>query len=525
MTSKVVWSAFALILSSIFAPTEAILPAYQRGNEIEDRVVQQTKNLVSPKVKLKSQEKIARFHSKTLENKTLFGKTSPSVFQTPSLHPSTSASTPEHPTTSTGSFIDFVLLFLSSLKNQWKEYLELLFPTTPHPLNKPTTSPENFIDFVLILLSSFINKWKECLELLFPFDDTPTQPPLFEDFQDFVLMFLSSLKNQWKSFLELLFDTPTQPPLSSESPSSLQPVSSKPSFIAPNLPTQESNHPSSSALPSTTPNPSNEVSNHTFKWKIATDDIDGVFETKDQIALSFQDYLDHRIRCKGEEAEIKHVKLVRDQEFNEVYVKGVCFGLRKSCIINLSEDDCNDNSIIDDFVSQRMLDISSSFDYEIELSVSFDFDKDNINVVSDFLSELIEGVSGRRRVVSSSNKPEPPQVNNEGIITITRDGANNQFKNEAIFQQNVIESEELIFLSTEKFSSSDFNSFDDTTTVGSYYGTPKSKCGRKCVEEKFTVENIFAFYDVNFNTSIDVCFWGDINCIDGSVTQIFFRKY
>jgi len=154
-----------------------------------------------------------------------------------------------------------------------------------------------------------------------------------------------------------------------------------------------------------------------------------------------------------------------------------------------------------------MLDISSSFDYEIDLIVSFDFDKDNIDVVPTFLSELIEIASGTQRALSNSNEPPPPQVNNEAALSINKDATNSNFQNEATFQPNAIEDKEVIFLSAEN------------------YDTPKRKRGSKYAEEKFTVEKIFAFYDVNFNTNIDVCFWDDINCIDGSVTQIFMRKF
>jgi len=456
MTPKVIWSVFALILFGIFVRTDTSLPTYQRGNKIEDRVVQQTKSLVSSKGSKKFQDKIPRFGSKKLKNPTLFGKTSQNDGN--------------------------LLMFLSSLahkKHGWKKYLE-------HHI--------------------------KC-------DDTPTQPPL-----------------------------------STQSPSSLQLVPSVPLFqptnllYAPTLDPSISNFPSSSTLPSllpsTTTNPSNEVSHHTFNWKIETDDIDRVFATKDQIAKKFEKFLDHHLRCK--KPLIKHIKLIRDQEEKELYMKGVCFGSRESCNINLSEDDCNDNRLIDLFVAQKMSEISSSFDYEIDLSVSFNFDSDDISVVPDFLSEIIEGTSGARKAVDNSKglkelkeleepeeleeKPklephEPSEVNNEVTLTIEKDAAKSNFQNEAMFQQYAIEFNEVIFLSTEDFSFTEFTSSDDTTRDSLYYGTPKRKCGSKCVEEKITLEKIFAFYDLNFNTSIDVCFWDSINCIDGYVTQIFFRKY
>jgi len=294
-------------------------------------------------------------------------------------------------------------------------------------------------------------------------------------------------------------------------------------------------------LPSTTTHPSNEVSYHTLKWKIETYDIDRVFETKDRIAKKFEKFLDHHLRCKT--PLIKHVKLILDQEENGLYMKGACFGSRENCNIILFEDDCNDNKLIDDFVAQKMLEMSSSFDYEVDLSVSFNFDSDDITVVPDFLSELIEGSSAARRAVTYSSETnssainstainstelgelELPDVNNEVTLTIKTDVAKSTFQNEATFQQYAIEFKEVIFLSTEDFSFTEFTSSDDTTKDSLYYGTPKRKCDSKCVEEKFTVEKIFAFYDLNFNTSIDVCFWDSINCIDGYVTQIFFRKY
>ena len=427
------------------------------------------------------QDKFSRFDLKKFKTPALFGKTSPSVFQTPSLLPSTYGFTSDQPTISS--------------------YQILSRATVSSATNKENNGK------LLIFSASLAQK-----------------------------------KSGWKKYLENHFkcdNKPTQPPLSTKSPSSLPLVPSIPSFKptnlsnAPTLNPSISNFPSSStlpsSLPSTTHHPSTEVSNHNLKWKIGTADIDRVFETKDQIAKKFKANLEHLLRCKN--LKIKHIKIIRDQEENELYMKGVCFGDTKSCNINLSEDDCNDNRLIDDFVAQRMLDISSSFDYKIELSVSFDFNSDNIDVVPDFLSEIIVGTSGARKAVANLKGLEELEVNNEATLTIKKDAAKSDFQNEATFQQSAIEFEEVIFLSRGDFSITEFTSSDDKKTDSLYYDTPKKKCGSKCVEEKFTgeekntVEKIFAFYDFNFNTSIDVCFWDNINCIDGYVTQMFFRKY
>jgi len=243
---------------------------------------------------------------------------------------------------------------------------------------------------------------------------------------------------------------------------------------------------------------------------------------KEEIAQGLKTYLSHLLRCS--EAKIKNVKLINSS--GELLVKGVCFGFRKSCAINISEDECNDNSIIDNFVAQRMLEISSSFDYELDLSVSFDFDSDEISVVPDFLSELIEAGSGERRaVVNVNGPPEPPEVNNEATLTVQKSAGNSTFQNNVKFQQHAIEFNELIFVSKENYSIIDSISSDDSNRESLYYGAPNRTCGKKCVDEDELVKKIFSFYDVGFNATIDACFWDDINCIDDSVTQIFLRKY
>jgi len=246
--------------------------------------------------------------------------------------------------------------------------------------------------------------------------------------------------------------------------------------------------------------------NHILQWKMPVDDINKILKAKEDIVPSLETFLSHLLRCKSE-AEIKNVKLVNNT--GELLVKGICFGFRKSCEINLSEDICNDNSLIEDFINERRLEISSSFDYEIDLSVSFDFDEDNVNVVPDYLSELIGGISGAHRLVSNSNE-EPPEVNNEAMLTIKRDGANNQFRNELTFQQYAQRFEGNISLSPEDFSIAELSPSDDVA-LG--------------LAEQLLVEKIFTFYNVNFDTDIDACFWGEINCFDDSVTQVFIRKY
>jgi len=301
-------------------------------------------------------------------------------------------------------------------------------------------------------------------------------------------------------------------------PSYIPSSSTLPSFFPSNEPYMESSNEPSNIL---TNSPTNEPTknstfspqptipvkkNHNLQWKVPVYDINKVLTAKEDIVPSLEIFLSHLLRCKSE-AEIKNVKLVNNT--GELLVKGVCFGFRKSCEINLSEDICNDNSLIEDFINERSLEICSSFDYEIDLSVSFDFDEDNVNVVPDYLSELIGGISGARRLMSNSNE-EPPEVNNEAILTIKRDGANNQFQNELAFQQYAKRFVGNISLSAQNFSITELSPSDDVTLE---------------LDEQFLVEEIFTFYNVNFDTDIDVCFWGEINCIDDSVTQIFIRKY
>jgi len=240
---------------------------------------------------------------------------------------------------------------------------------------------------------------------------------------------------------------------------------------------------------------------------------------KDEIAQGLKTYLSHLLRCN--EAEIKNVKLINNAE--GLLVKGVCFGFHKSCAIHLSKDKCNDNSLIDDFVAQRMLEISSSFDYQIDLSVSFDFDSDDVSVVPSFLSELIEAGSRDRKAVYKV--PEPPTVNNEAALTVQKSAGNSTFQNEVLFQQHAIEFDELIFVSKDNFLIIESNSSDDSNRESLYYAAPNRNCGKECVDEDELVKKIFSFYKISFNDTIDVCFWDDINCIDDSVTQIFLRKY
>jgi len=311
---------------------------------------------------------------------------------------------------------------------------------------------------------------------------------------------------------------PTNEPSSESSNSPTNESSTEPS----NSPTNEpSNEPTNS--PSLSLQPTILVEkNHNFQWKIITNDTHRVFENEDQIVQGLKKFLSHLFRCKSH-ALIKDVKLVTPSGQDNQFVKGVCFGFRKSCAINLSEDQCNDNSLIKKFVAERMLAISSSFDYEIDLSVSFDFDSDDISVVPDFLSELIEGVSGVPRAVA--NSLVPPEVNDEATLTINKDSDNSNLKNGAKFEQHAINFEGLVSLSTKDFSIIESNSSDDSNRESLYYGAPNRNCGKKCVDEDELVKKIFSFYDVDFNATIDACFWDDINCIDDSVTQIFLRKY
>jgi len=474
MTPKVLWSVFALILFSIFVRTDTSLPTYQRGNKIKDRVVQQTKSLVSLKGSENFKDKIPRFDSKKFKNPTLLSKTSSSVLRTPSLHPSPYILTTEQPTTSS------------------------------YPSLEDSVS--------LISVSTFtVNESNE---------------NLFS-----VLSTLAQKKNRWKKYLLRILKcvSPTQPPVSLEAYPTNEPTpeaSSNPSALPSVLPSVSS-MPSVSSIPSSIPTIP-DVGFFDFSWKIYTDDIEKVFETEAQIEQSLKTFLNHLLRCKN--ALIRDVKLLRDQEGQEgkedqegLFVKGICYGFRKSCIINLSDDICNDNSLIDDYVAERMLEISSSFDYEIDLSVSFDFDEENINLVPDFLSELIEGASRTQRAMFNSGRPPPPEVNNEANLAIKKDGSNSNFQNEITFKQNTKKIKGAISLSTE-LPLVELIQFDETISKSSYF-SPKNKCGNECLEEKKVLETIFTYYDVNFDSTIDVCFWDDINCIAGSVTQIFIRKY
>jgi len=347
---------------------------------------------------------------------------------------------------------------------------------------------------------------------------------------------------------------PTNEPSTEPSNSPTNEPSNQPTNEPSNSPTNEptnqpTNEPSTDPSKSPTNEPSNQPTNepsteptngpslslqptilveknHDFQLKITTNDTHRVFENEDQIVQGLKKFLSHLLRCKSH-ALIKDVKLVTSRGQDNPLVKGVCFGFLKSCDIDLSGDECNDNSLIDNFVAERMLSISSSFDYQIDLSVSFDFDSDDISVVPDFLSELIEGVSGAPRAMAkatSTDDPEPLEVNNEATLTINKDSDNSNFKNEAKFEQHAINFEGLVSLSTKDFSIIGSNSLDDANT-DSYYGTPSRKCGNTCVNQNLLVQKIFTFYEVNFNATIDACFWDDINCIDDSVTQIFLRKY
>jgi len=280
-----------------------------------------------------------------------------------------------------------------------------------------------------------------------------------------------------------------------------------------------------SMYPSKEPSLISLMESFTLEWKVIADDIEKVFETeakKTHIEQSLKSFLNYLLECKSE-AKITNVKLFQKQK--NLFVKGTCVGFRESCIIDFSHDVCNGISLLEDFINHQMLELSPSFDYNSNLSVSFDFDEDNFDFIPDFLSEIIEGISELQKAASNSGEPEPPEVNNEAILTIQRNGANTKFQSQAAFKQHIIKFEGLISLSTEDFSITELSQSDDTITESSYYGTSMSKCGDICVAEKNSIEAIFTFYGLHFNTSIDVCFWDEINCIDGSVTQIFIRKY
>ena len=252
-----------------------------------------------------------------------------------------------------------------------------------------------------------------------------------------------------------------------------------------------------------------------LEWKVVADDIEKVFESEAQTTsteLVFKKFLNHLLRCKSQTA-IKDVKIFQKQE--NVFLKGKCIGFRKHCIINLLDDGCQDNSLIEDFVNQQMFAISSSFDYEIELSVSFDFDADNIDIVPGFISEIIEGGAGSQRAMSNSALGLP-DVNNEALLTIQKNGTDSKMNNEAFFKQSGENHIGSIGLSTEVFTITESNQADASRKNPSDHGT---------TSEKSSIETIFAFYGLDFDNDIDVCFWDEINCIDDSVTQIFIRKY
>jgi len=538
MTPKIIWSAFTLTLLSLIIPTETNVLIDHPDNKVEDQE--------------KLQDKYPRFRSKEFKKPTLFDKKSPSVFQTPSLYQSAYGFTSEQPTTSSyqfkesedsnsvstvtdnendGSLFDF-LSSLSHKKHGWKKYLVHLprcddTTTQPptfsnstagpivHLSTEPSSNPSTEPTSDLSAKPSFYPSSKPSLLPSTEPTSHPSKKPSSDPSTEPSISSLPSLSNL-PSSVPSFSNEPSDEP--SMEPSYIPSSSTLPSFFPSNEPSMESsNEPSNLPTNSPTNEPTKNKTfspqptipvkkNHTLQWKMPVDDINKVLAAKEDIVPSLEIFLSHLLRCKSE-AEIKNVKLVNNT--GELLVKGVCFGFRKSCEINLSEDICNDNSLIEDFINERRLEMSSSFDYEIDLSVSFDFDEDNVNVVPDYLSELIGGISGARRLMSNSNE-EPPEVNNEAILTIKRDGANNQFQNELTFQQYAKRFVVNISLSAHNFSITELSPSDDVTLE---------------LDEQFFVEKIFTFYNVNFDTDIDVCFWGEINCIDDSVTQIFIRKY
>ena len=403
----------------------------------------------------------------------------------------------------------------------------LILPETAGSIYHPDNKVEHHENLYVFFssLAHMKHGWKKYLVHLYKCSDTPIQSPPFSN-QTTDPTTHPSNEPSSNPFMKPSSEPSIEPSISSLPSSSNSPTSNpsmKPSS-EPSIEPSISSLPSSSNSPTSKPSVSNaptilEKKNHAFEWKVHTTDIDRTMEKKDEIAQGLKTYLSYLLRCN--EAKIKNVKLISST--GELLVKGVCFGLRKSCAINLSEDECNDNSLIDDFVALRMLEISSSFDYALDLSVSFDFDSDDISVVPSFLSELIEGVSGAQRAVANSN--EPPEVNNEATLTIQKSAGNSTFLNEVLFQQHATEFDELISVSKENFSITESNSSDDSNRESSYYGAPNRGCGKKCVDEDEVVKKIFSFYDAEFNASIDACFWDDINCIDDTVTQIFLRKY
>jgi len=525
MTPKIIWSAFTLTLLSLLILPETSVSIYNPENKVEDRE--------------KLQNKFPRFDSKKFKNPGLFGKTSTSVFQAPSLHPSTYGITSEQATTSSfQSFEDSVdstsvstatdnendrnlFVFLSSLahtKHDWKKYLAHLYKCSDPPTSNPTSEPSSYPSGEPSVYPSTVPSTVRSTEPSSNLSTEPSPHPSTEPTST------PSMKPSSEPSIE---PSISSLPSSSNPPTSIPSVSNAPSD-EPSM--QPSYIPSRSTIPSNLPstiptnNPTNEPTknptfspqptisvqeNFNFEWKVNTTGIDQIMAKKDEIAQGFKTYLSHLLRCK--EAYIKNVKLTNST--SELLVKGVCFGLRKNCAINLSKDTCNDNSLIDDYVAKRMLEISSTFNYEIDLSVSFDFDSDDISVVPSFLSELLKAGSRESR-----------EVNNKATLTIQTAG-NSTFQNEVLFQQHAIEFDDLIFLPEANFSITESNSSDDSNRESLYYGAPNRNCGKKCVDEDEVVKKIFSFYDAKFNATIDACFWDDINCMDDSVTQIFLRKY
>jgi len=561
MTPKIIWSAFTLTLLSLLNLPETSVSIYRPDKDRE-----------------KFQDKFPRFASKNFKTPNLFVKTSPSVFQTPSLHPSIYGNTSEQTTTSPHqAFEDSVdqatvstatdnendrnlFGFLPSLahaKQGWKKYLVHLYecndpptqsPPSSNPTNdstmhpstesssSPSTEPSSYLSVEPSVYPSTVPSTVRSTEP----SSNPSMKPSPEPSIEPSISSLPSSSNPPTSIPSISkapSDEPSMEPSYVPSSSTTIPTNSptneptnqptnepstEPSNIPTNEPTNEPSTEPTSSL-SVSPQPTSPVEKyHTFEWKVNTIDIDRTMEKKDEIAQGLKTYLSHLLRCN--EAKVQNVKLTNST--GELLVKGVCFGLRKSCAINLSKDTCNDNSLIDDFVAQRMLEISSSFDYELDLSVSFDFDSDDISVVPSFLSELIEAGSRDRRALANSNgPPEPPEVNNEATLTVQKGVGNSTFQNEVLFQQHAIKFDELIFVSKDNFSITESNSSDDSNRESLYYGAPNRTCGKECADEDELVKKIFSFYNVSFNDTIDACFWDDINCIDDSVTQIFLRKY
>jgi len=260
-----------------------------------------------------------------------------------------------------------------------------------------------------------------------------------------------------------------------------------------------------------------------LEWKLNADDIESPFQSDSQTASIEQiikNFLNHLLRCKNE-SSIKDVKLFKKQ--TDLFVKGKCVGFRKNCNINLLNDDiCSDNSLIDEFVNQQLFALSSAFDLEIDLSVSFNFDTDNIGVVPGFLSEVIGGTSASQRV---SNVFPDITSNNEAHLTINKKVINNKIQSEATFQQSTTGFTGLFGLSSEEFTFAELTQFDDPNKDTLNDETTRIKCSENCADEKSSVESIFSYYGLDFDTNVDVCYWDEINCLDGSVTQIFIREY